>query len=209
MAYPPRPQIADAVSHVFSRGTGACRIFLDGRDRERFLSILATVAERYGWRVHFFTLLGTHYHLVLTTTRPNIAAGMRDLLSTYCRSFNRKYERKGHLIEARYSSVLVEDEDHAVRLVPYLSLNAVRAGLVRRPEDWPWCSYGGLVGRGVRRAFLDEAWVLELFDADTERARALVRALVEEELERVLAEAREPELERDLGARLVPASRAR
>jgi putative transposase len=178
-----RVQVEGGVNHVFSRGTGGCRIFREGADRERFLEILAVVAERYAWRVHFFCVLGTHFHLLFTTEKANLADGMRDLLGTYCRWFNRKYGRRGHLVERRYSSVLVESEAHAHRLIPYLSLNPVRAGVARRPEDWPWSSYAALVGKAAPRPFVDDAWLLEQLDSQPERARRLIRELVEEELE--------------------------
>jgi len=32
------------------------------------------------------------------------------------------------------------DEAHLMAAARYVSLNPVRAGLVRRPEDWPWSS---------------------------------------------------------------------
>jgi len=169
---------------VFSRGTGGCAIFLDGSDRDRFLRCLSVVTERYAWRLHFFCVLGTHFHLYFTTPEANLAEGMRDLLGAYCRWFNRKYGRRGHLIERRYTSVLVEDEAHALQLVPYLALNPVRAGVARRPEDWPWSSYAALIGEAPPWPFVDERWLLELFDPSPARARVLIRELVEEELER-------------------------
>lgn len=185
--------MADGVNHVFSRGTGGCRIFLEGTDRNRFLSTLAVVSERAEWRIHFFCVLGTHFHLLFTTTKPNLAEGMRDLLGTYCRWFNRKYGRRGHLVERRYSSLLVETEAHALRLVPYLALNPVRAGVARRPEDWPWSSYAALIGTAPPWPFVDDAWLLEQFDSSPSRARRMIQELVEEELARDREE-REPQL---------------
>ncbi|MDQ6997862.1 MAG: hypothetical protein Q9M17_04030, partial [Mariprofundus sp.] len=32
------------------------------------------------------------------------------------------------------------DEEHLAHAVCYVSLNPVRAGLVERPQDWPWSS---------------------------------------------------------------------
>lgn len=177
-----RTQVAGGVNHVFSRGTGGCRIFIEGADRDRFLSILAVVAERAEWRIHFFCVLGTHFHLLFTTTKPNLAEGMRDLLGSYCRWFNRSHGRRGHLVERRYSSLLVETEEHALRLVPYLALNPVRAGLARRPEQWPWSSYAALVGKAPPWPFVDDAWLLEQFDPIPGRARRMIQELVEEEL---------------------------
>jgi putative transposase len=177
-----RIQVAGGIYHVFSCATGGGFLFRDGRDRDRHLSILAVTVERYRWRLHFFTLLGTHFHVLLTTPEPNIAAGMQYLNGLYCRSFNRRHGRAGHLVKGRYGSVLVESEQHGAALIPYLALNAVEAGLVRRPEDWIWCSYASLVGLAPGWSFVTPDWILEQFDDDPGRARAYLRALAADQL---------------------------
>jgi len=45
----------------------------------------------------------------------------------------------GHLFQRRFSSVVMDDS-HFRAAVCYVGLNPVRAGLVTRPQDWPWSS---------------------------------------------------------------------
>ncbi len=54
-------------------------LFADDADRRRFLRRLHTVVRRYGWRCTAYCLLGTHYHLVVETPRPNLALGIQAL----------------------------------------------------------------------------------------------------------------------------------
>jgi putative transposase len=139
----PRPfrvQAAGATYHAFAQATGSEALHRDDTDRQRFLSVLAATVAKYDLRLRFFTVLGTHYHLLLTTPRPNIAAAMQYLNGVYCQTYNRRHGRKGHLVAGRYGTVVVKSEQHGAWLVPYLALNPVRAGLVKRPEDWPWSS---------------------------------------------------------------------
>ncbi len=56
--------------------------------------------------------------------------------------YNKTYERKGTLWEGRFKSVLVEDGYAARVMSIYIDLNPVRAGMVKRPEDYRWSSYG-------------------------------------------------------------------
>lgn len=184
MARKPRIQAEGATYHAFTRATGGEQLFRDGGDRDRLVAMLRTTTRRYDWRVHFVVVLGTHWHLLLTTPKPNIAAGMQYLLGVYCQSFNRKYGRFGHLVSGRYGAPLLETNAHAATLVPYLALNPVKAGAVDRPEDWPWSTYASLVGLAPAWDFVDDAWLLEQFDADPSRARSYIRAYVEEELRR-------------------------
>jgi putative transposase len=60
--------------------------------------------------------------------------------------FNRTHDRVGTLWESRYKSVLVEGSWNCLlRVAAYIDLNAVRAGLVDDPKDYPWCGYGEAV----------------------------------------------------------------
>ena len=66
-----------AVYHVTSRGDRREPIYEDDGDRERFLSVLAGVVERFRWLCHGYCLMGNHYHLIVETPRANLARGMR------------------------------------------------------------------------------------------------------------------------------------
>jgi putative transposase len=48
----------------------------------------------------------------------------------------------GHLYQGRYKSFPVESDEHFYQVVRYVERNALRAGLVRRAEDWRWGSLG-------------------------------------------------------------------
>ncbi len=46
----------------------------------------------------------------------------------------------GHLYQGRFKSFAVEADDHLLALCRYVERNALRAGLVKRAEEWPWGS---------------------------------------------------------------------
>ena len=56
--------------------------------------------------------------------------------------YNKVYNRTGTLWEGRFKSVLVEDGYAARVMSAYIDLNPVRAGMVKRPEDYRWSGYG-------------------------------------------------------------------
>jgi hypothetical protein len=49
---------------------------------------------------------------------------------------------------------MIEDESYYWTVSRYIHLNPVRAGLVVRPEDWPWSSYPGYVTAAKRRGWV-------------------------------------------------------
>jgi putative transposase len=176
---PHRIQAAGAVYHVFARATGTELLHRDDEDRQRFLSILGDTVDKHRLELHFAVILGTHHHMLITTGRPNIAAAMQHLSGVYCQSFNRRHGRKGHLVAGRYGTKLVESEAHGVRLAAYLALNPVRAGLVDRPEDWPWSSYASLVGLAPEWPSVRPGFLLTQFSSESSRARHFLREYVE------------------------------
>jgi putative transposase len=176
---PHRVQAADAIYHVFAKATGEEMLHRDGADRARFLSVVEQTVEKFDLEIHFYVVLSTHHHLLVTTRQTNLARAMQYLRGVYCQAYNRRHGRKGHLVAGRYGANLVESESYGAWLVPYLALNPVRAGLVDRPEDWPWSSYASLVGLAPGPGFVRPGSVLEQFHPDQSRARMLLREYVE------------------------------
>jgi putative transposase len=149
-----RTEFEGAMHHVMSRGTAGARLFLDDRDREMFLRLVARVVRRYGWRCHAYCLLSTHYHLLIETPQANLARGMRDLNSTYARWFNSRQGRFGHLVAGRYHAVVIDSDRQFVATVAYIVENPVAAGLCLSIEDWTWSSGPPMLGCSDRPAFL-------------------------------------------------------
>ena len=83
----------------------------------------------------------------------------------FTRWFNRKNDRKGVFWESRYTSVIVEEEERALRtMAAYIDLNPVRAGMVSDPADYRWSGYAEAMAgkrrsrRGLVRIIGQMAW---------------------------------------------------
>jgi putative transposase len=179
----PRCVFPDGTYHVGTRGVDGTTIFRCDDDRRHFLRLFADVVERNEWVVHVFCLMTNHYHLVLRTPEPNIAAGMHRLNLIHARAFNKKHGYEGHLFDARYWSEVLDTEDYLFEASRYVVLNPVRAELCEKPSEWPWSSYRQTVGLDPPAEYLSLDW-LEMFDADRGRAQALFRSFVYESTER-------------------------
>ena len=83
---------------------------------------------------------------------------MKCLKMRFTQWFNNTHNRTGTLWEGRFKSVLVEDGYAARVISAYIDLNPIRAGMVGRPEDYAWSSYGEAMkpiadaGRSLARA---------------------------------------------------------
>ena len=182
MARPPRVAPPGGVFHITARGNRRQEIFLDDRDRRRFLDLLGTVVSRHAWRCHAFCLMPNHFHLMIETRAGDISAGMQRLNGGYAQWFNRRHEFDGHLFQSRFHSVLLESNWHVLELSRYIVLNPVRASLCRDPAEWPWSSYRAFMALSPSPGFLTVDWLLEQFGADPRSARTTFRRFVGEAL---------------------------
>jgi len=140
MARPLRIDIPDGIYHVTSRGLNREPIVRDDVDREKWMELLGRVAVQRDWCFFAWALMGNHHHLFLRVPHGDLSAGMHDLNSGYATVFNRRHARYGPLFQGRFKGILVEERHHYWELTRYVHLNPVRAGMVARPEDYPWSS---------------------------------------------------------------------
>ncbi|MDO8757186.1 MAG: transposase [Elusimicrobiota bacterium] len=139
----PRIHFNGAIYHVWSRGVDRRPIFVDDGDRRAFLDALERVCSDASAELLAYCLMGNHFHLAIMVAGVSLAEIMRRVLTSYARGFNFRYERIGHLFQARYDAKICLTEAYLARVIPYILMNPVRAGLVSRAEDWPWSSLRG------------------------------------------------------------------
>jgi putative transposase len=143
---PLRIQGAGLIYHVTARGTGRMAIFLDDRDRGRFLQHLARSVDLDGLQVHAYCLMLNHYHLVVTTEHPNLSRAMHRLNGQYAQWWNARHGRVGHVFQGRFGAQVVADDSYFLNACRYVVLNPVRASLTKTADEWRWCSYRATAG---------------------------------------------------------------
>ena len=62
----------------------------------------------------------------------------------------------------------------------YIALNAPRANMRPKPEDWPWCSYGSTVGLASPDPLIDEGAIWACSRRDLAEGARTYRKFVEE-----------------------------
>jgi len=140
-----RIEYPHAIYHVLARGNRRGAIVLDDDDRWMLIRTLGEMAKRTGILVHAYALMDNHYHFVIETPRGNLVAGMQWFQTTYTQRFNAKNGLWGHLFGGRYKAIVVQGggEGYFRRLIDYVHLNPVRAGLVPEGggfDDYQWTS---------------------------------------------------------------------
>ena len=180
------PRIGRAVAagfphHVIQRGNNRENVFFDTKDRKRYLSFLKKYAAKWESLIMAYCLMSNHIHLL---TKPNSGESlfkmMQGLTLCYTQYINRTYHRTGRLWESRYHSCIVDQEKYLWAVARYVEQNPVRAGMVERPEDYPYSSVRAHV-TGAKDSVLGE----ELFSSGqrTDYILLLQSGIPEKEIE--------------------------
>lgn len=159
MARRARTDAPDTYHHVMNRGIARRPIFENDRDRRFFLALLAREVRRGRIEVLAFSVMLTHFHLLLRSVTGELPKAMQRLQMLYSRWFNRSRRRDGPLFRGRYLSRHVDTLSYRRQVVTYIHDNAVAAGLVAHPVDDEWSSARHYANDKKRPRWLATAWV--------------------------------------------------
>jgi len=126
--------------HLTQRGNRRQRTFFRKDDYQAYRELMAEWCGRCGVEVWAYCLMPNHVHLIVV---PESEDGLRRAVGEahrrYTRRVNFREGWRGHLWQGRFAS-FVMDEYYLLACARYIERNPVRAGLCRRPQDYPWSS---------------------------------------------------------------------
>ncbi|MDX1670963.1 MAG: hypothetical protein R3211_01375 [Balneolaceae bacterium] len=179
------PFLPDTVYHIYTHSNGDDLIFMEEDNYHFFLKrysdYIHPIAKTYA-----FCLMPNHFHLMvnircyeevyiyfrsmgkkekdligLANLSGLISKQFSNLLNSYAKAFNKKYERKGKLFTKSLIRIPVKHQIYYNRLVYYIHLNPVHHGFVENPSQWPYSSYQIILSR--KSTDLDREEVLKWF----------------------------------------------
>lgn len=145
------PRIARVVfpglpHHVTQRGNRRGTVFFEDADRLAYLALLRECTSRHAVDVLAYCLMTNHVHLVLVPQSADaLHRVLKPLHMQHAQRINRTHGWKGHVWQGRYFSSPL-DETYLWAAIRYVELNPIRAGMVRRAEQYPWSSAAGHCG---------------------------------------------------------------
>src|SRR5437762_754215 len=126
--------------HVTQRGNRREPIFFEDGDQDIYRDLLAKQCQKARVEILAYCLMPNHVHLIVVPgDEHGLARAIGEAHRRYTNFINARGRWIGHLFQARFASVVM-DEEHLIAAARYVSLNPVRARLVKRAEDWPWSS---------------------------------------------------------------------
>lgn len=138
----PRLFIPEQPQHIVVRGHNREPVLVRDDDFRFLYKCLREAACLNSLVIHAWVFMHNHLHLLVTPENPDsLPKTMQSLGRRYVQYFNRCYHRSGALWEGRYKASLVDTDAYLLSCYRYIELNPVRAGMVKKPEDYAYSSY--------------------------------------------------------------------
>ncbi len=101
----------------------------------------------------------------------NLSEFVREIKVGFARYFNKRHSRRGYFWGDRFKSVIVDKGETLINCLAYIDLNPLRAGIVKRPEDYRWNSLGYHLQTMNRDNFLSTDFGLKEFNVKSIKER--------------------------------------
>jgi putative transposase len=160
----PRQKSPTGIYHVMVRGINKENIVRDDQDRRQIVKTVWKVKEKHGFELYAYCLMDNHIHLLMKEKEEPVQKTISRLLISYANYFNWKYDRVGHLCQDRFRSEIIANEASLLNCLRYIHNNPVKAGLVKSPHDYPWCSYP--LYFQPETPIIDKDYILNYFSED-------------------------------------------
>jgi putative transposase len=151
----PTHRLDSAGAYIVTAATFQKQPFFRSAKRLAYLSeALLDLAPRYGWKLEAWAVFPNHYHFVATSQEKAVKLPrfINHLHAVTAKRINSQDHAAGRRVWFQYwDAHLTYLKSYLARL-NYVHCNAVRHGLVARPESYAWCS-AGWFEREAERAF--------------------------------------------------------
>lgn len=131
--------------HVMGRSVQKRALFKEESDCIIFLKIVEETMTKMPFQLHSYCFMTNHFHMLISTYDKEVWYIMKRIMCNYAKYYNRKYQYVGHLFDSRYASSIADDPVYFLEVSRYIHLNPVKAGLVRKAEDYEYSSYRSFI----------------------------------------------------------------
>ena len=151
MARTARKNIEGKYFHVMVQGIAKENIFPNDNSKGYYLSSLKKTITKKPVSILAFCVMDNHTHLLLVAENISVIAQyMKIVNSDYARYYNNENDRIGYVFRDRFKSEVIQDTKYLLSCLVYIHNNPVKAGIVKKAEDYNYSSYTNyLTKRGI------------------------------------------------------------
>ncbi|MDR7002756.1 REP-associated tyrosine transposase [Neobacillus niacini] len=171
-----RVKSGSGIYHIMLRGANRQEIFHDDEDCQTFLDLLHKNKLKTNMMIYGWCLMSNHLHLLIREGDEDLSITMKRIGVSFVYCYNQKYGTCGHLFQDRFKSENVENDLYLLTVVRYIHQNPLKAGMVKRVDEWRWssCQYYYNADKDVMK-LLDSEFILGKVSGDHILAKAKFR----------------------------------
>lgn len=140
---------------MYNRTSRGAHVFRKDEEADRLEGLIAATKARDEFQILAWCVMSNHYHLAVRMGEVPLSRSMRTIHHRFAQSFNGRHRVFGPFWQGRFRSKFVGDEEYVRRLIAYIHLNPVTAGIVRDAVRYRWCGHREMVGRAAGRRLVD------------------------------------------------------
>lgn len=107
--------------------------------KNMLLKIIYSAVEKFRITIKNLCIMNTHFHVEIKTLGDtNLSDVIKYIKQYFTQWFNKRIGRKGTAWEDRFFSRIIETVRALIRVFNYIRNDSVKAGIVRRPEDYEY-----------------------------------------------------------------------
>ena len=130
-------------------------------DRKKYVDRLREAKDRFPVDILDYMITSNHVHLLFySESGKAVSDAMHFIQGATARDYNRRKEREGAFWNGRFRPTLIQDGIHLSRCILYISLNMLRSGAVKHPDEWKTCGYHELAGFRERKLIVNRERLL-------------------------------------------------
>ncbi|MBW7840900.1 MAG: transposase [Chitinophagaceae bacterium] len=154
--------VPNEVYHIYNRGNNRQKVFFSEENYLFFMRKMEAQLIPF-CEILVWCLMPNHFHLIISTNesscKPRNSFGTGSvqelsyrigiMLSSYAQAVNKQHGTSGSLFQLKTKAKILtgsknaKDKDYLVNAMHYCHQNPLRAGLVKKIEDWPYSSFPG------------------------------------------------------------------
>ena len=122
--------------HITQRGNRRQQTFFSDEDYQTYIDLMAEWCAHFNVEIWSYCLMPNHTHLIaVPATSQGLASAIGEAHRRYARMVNFREGWRGYFWQGRFASFIL-DEHHLLAAARYIEQNPVRAGLVKRAEEY-------------------------------------------------------------------------
>ena len=132
---------------VVQRGNRRQEVFFVDDDYRAYLKFLSEYSSKNKLKIIAYCLMPNHVHLItIPDNKEGLARAIGEIHRNYTRMINFREKWRGYLWQGRFSSYVM-DEKYLYAAVRYVLNNPVKAGIVKRAQEYKWSSIRHHLGK--------------------------------------------------------------